>query len=241
MKNLIWVHGVKGGVGKSIMASVVVDKMLNDGFCPTVIESDGAVPDVGRRYVKSNVQSIHAPIDSIDSIYDALEVLEDGTQQNVIVNLPANAGKLDTIANEIKGTTDVLGYKNHCLFMVGEGGDSAKLAGESLKSGLASISCNPVAVVNMRFGNIIDKFEWFHSDARAKWLGAGYAETGLPVLNRRIIESPAFKRGALFPKVDGLQDDGTPAEQPLKVINRQVFKTWLTSAYAIVDMLDLDV
>lgn len=213
MKTLTLIHGTKGGVGKSMTASLLTNYMIDKNMSPTILESDGTAPDVGMRF-GGICNAISAPITDSDSIYDALDALEVESAQHVIVNLPANAEALDNIADEIAAVVASLGYDMKTVFMIGEGINSARLASKSLEDGLVSYSTNAIAVMNGRFGRSTDKFAWFASDERNIWLQQ-YKEFYMPELSRRVIESPIYEEQVTFSHIASIKSDTTTSNRML--------------------------
>jgi len=229
---IIFIHGTKGGVGKSMCAAVLTDYMINAELEPTILESDGTAPDVGLRF-KAVCNTASAPITDAESIYNAVDEIEKTGAKNIIVNLPANADVIDSIADEIKDMTAILGYEMRTIFMLGEGSDSARLALESLESGLIGASTVAAAVVNGRFGSDPEKFAWFNSKEHSEWIEK-HPEFYMPELNRRVIETDAFKEHVTFSHLASIKSNTT-------TVNRVLMCRWLQACEPICEHMTKEV
>ena len=231
MKKIFWVHGTKGGVGKSVSAAILTEYALRATGSATIVEADGSIPDVGRRFNNiEGVNAVSAPITDAKSIYAALAKLEGIDAENVIINLPANATILDTKASEIGEVINELEYDSRCLFVVGPGDDSARLAGESMEDGIVSICSSSVAIVNQFFGAELEDFAWFTSSARTDWLKSGKTEFMLPALEQRVTKNPDY----LAP---GTLSFLATKESPLCITDRMLIRRWLAVGYTVCDQI----
>jgi len=231
-KKIIWVHGTKGGIGKSLMACVTVDYLMQryGNGSVAIIEGDGSVPDVQRRFGDS-LPSLLSPLNDKKSVYSMLEGIEDASTTNIthiVVNLPANAELLDSVAGDVKCVTDELGYTNHVMFMISESADSAELAGKSTDKGLISISDSAVAVINKHFGENAESFSWFSSGMRDRFMASEtHAECIFNSLQERVKSHDKFLQGELSRLA--------ASDSPLKVVDRIVLRRWLSDSYEIVN------
>lgn len=124
--NVYFSHGVKGGVGKSMVSLVAVDYLLSLGRKVGVVEVDCSSPDVGFKLM--GVEGVSATVVSVDeNAYEGVNLLlesfaafmESGVT-DIIVNLPAGATQIDGFANEIKLALDSLGVAMKVFFSVGD-------------------------------------------------------------------------------------------------------------------------
>ncbi len=235
MKQIIWIHGNKGGIGKSIMSAVALDYLIGKGAKVALVESDGSVPDVKRRYGDTIPAMITPLVDaeSVDMILESLETLGGvDTIDTVVVNLPANAELLDGIADEVQEVCEALGFESRTLFMIDNCEDSAALAAQSAKDGIVSISSKAFAVVNMHFGKTQANFKWFSESLkhRANFLKPKKnTEVALPALKPRVTTHDDFKDMPL--------SDLISTSSSFKVVDRVSLSKWLKSAHAIIEEL----
>ncbi|MGC8605913.1 MAG: hypothetical protein ACP5VS_19800, partial [Desulfomonilaceae bacterium] len=101
MKTIIFSHGDKGGVGKSVVAALLVDMALQRFGRASLIEGDAKTPDVFARYqddpqVVKKMISLNLAGDAATAVGGLAEWLENENPDDhlvTIVNLPANAGE----------------------------------------------------------------------------------------------------------------------------------------------------
>jgi len=235
-RKIIWISGIKGGIGKSMLSILLADYCHHRSLQPLIVEADGMVPDVGRRY-DGVLPGILAPLGGDDpaaALYELLEKLETtiGLKQikRVVVNLPANSRVVEDSADEIQAVTGALGFENCTAFLISEAEDSPLLFARSCESGLCSISSTKAVVVNGHFGRTPDKFAWFASEARNDWSSTGGVELFLPDLRARVRELPLLARGFLSAYI-------TPG-CGLSIVNQMLLRAFVQAGFAVGDSLE---
>jgi len=236
-KKIIWVHGEKGGVGKSMMASVAIDWLLSNGYETCVVDGDGSFPDVFNRYENdSRVLIKQSPLVSASSVLNMLENLElafksASDNHTLVVNLPANTSVLDDDSATVLALTEALGYENYTMYMVADGTESKRTAIKSMKDGIVSISKRSVAVLNEYFVSDegSDK-SWENSTEEALWKNNGNVTAKLPVLNERVKLIPNFADESFEYLV---HKDGN-----ITKINAILINQWLREAYKVMEALE---
>lgn len=231
-KQILIAHGDKGGVGKSTMAMLCVEALLDYGKRVVVVEGDLRVGDVGTRYAGvDGVDVIGIDLDvaggeaenAVSTLFEHVETLD---ADAIVVNAPANAAKaLDANADVILPVARDLGYCVCVGWMIGPDEASARLAGESL---LAAGADRKAAIVNrgLAAGAAGDEFyPWLRGDGgyRDVWLTSGGAEGELPLLATRVA-AQVKAHGA------GRIRDLAGAESPLALVNRSIVQRWLNAA-----------
>ncbi|WP_131111334.1 hypothetical protein [Sulfuricystis thermophila] len=145
-KVLYFSHGDKGGVGKSVVASVMTDWLQERGHCLAVVDGDESNNDVGRRFL--DAEGIYAaalrlndPSDAEASIARFSNWLEARPQiDRVVINLPANASEtLDGQAEILRDVAEALGFKMRVVYSVGKSVPAAQMLQKSFTSGLMSV------------------------------------------------------------------------------------------------------
>jgi len=227
MKMVILVDGGKGGVGKSIVATTLVDRLLDDGVIPRIVEADGSVPDVGRRFKDRGAVIAFAPLggDELgeERVIQVFSRVFDG-DDIVVMNLPAGAGEiLDTHAELIGDTAEMAGVDLVHVWVVGSDSASADLAAISIDSGVASVASRRVVVINEVHGNPAS-FQWSHSNARNSWLALGAKEHAMPRMPASVIDAvEVHKRGF------------REALPHMSLMQQVALKRWLTRCDPIVN------
>ncbi len=87
---IYYVGGSKGGVGKSAVASGLVDYLLVAGKSLLLVEGDTANPDVGWAYEnEKGVAHVRINLDHPDGWSDLLDDIEKHKDRTVVINTPA--------------------------------------------------------------------------------------------------------------------------------------------------------
>ncbi|MDB2705289.1 hypothetical protein N9Y67_01980 [Pseudomonadota bacterium] len=237
MKQIIVSHGQKGGVGKSMIASLVAN-YLTDNFAKEkllLVEGDTGIPDVALRY-KNKIKTIGIPlqrgdmaVEALGELFERLENEFNNGVEIVLINLPAGAA--DTIDKHavdlVAPVAEALGVVINITYAIGSGNESAKAAGVSLKEGLAGISDKRIAVVNSAMGEPA-KMAWSRSTERDEWLDSGGEELVLPTLTPRIADRLHELEGTFSEIASG--DKGE-----LTVVDRMIMKSFIDKSSAITE------
>ena len=177
-KNILIVHGDKGGIGKSTYAGLAIDYLIQLGEGDViVIEGDKKIDDVSRRYqevtgVTGMLVDLARPDFSEEAILGLFEEIERVGGNHIVINLPASGSStIDAQAEIIMPTVRSLGYEVYVAWLVGADEDSVTLAGESA---LCREADRKIAVLNEKEGNP-EKFPWYQSRGRKEWLESGGA------------------------------------------------------------------
>lgn len=121
MKSIYFIHGDKGGCGKSFFATAI-GSLFEQAQVPfLIVEADandsGGQPDVAPRFENSSYsQVMKAPISgegsTQDLIADLFEAIEQTDVEHVIVNTPAGASEhLEKVGELIGMAAQSLGYR----------------------------------------------------------------------------------------------------------------------------------
>jgi hypothetical protein len=186
-KTITFVFSDKGGVGKSVLSSVITDYLYASDESVLLAECDNSAPDVAKRFdgiVETVIVSMSRAEDVTNSMIAFAEAMETIEQDHIIVNLPAAAGEaLDPLAPELLAPVfEALDREIITAYVISESPDTVRLADYSMRHGLCSISNRKIAVMNGYFGDP-GQFPWAASDTRADWLNSGGEEAFLPELH----------------------------------------------------------
>lgn len=230
-KQLVTVHGDKGGVGKSLYAMLAVDYALQQGQPVVLVEGDKNIGDVAARYrgvagVTTLTVNLDASGADAENAVDKLfaEVEQSGGDF-IVLNTPANSSKsLDAHADLITPVAAELGYALNVAWLLGPAGESAALAN---RSALAASASKRIAVINrgLAAGAGNDHYAWFTSQTaeRERWLERGGLEGELPLLLNRV----AAQLKDLPGPFSALAQPGSP----LTVVSRSGLWRWLQAAW----------
>jgi anion-transporting ArsA/GET3 family ATPase len=226
-KKLVLVHGDKGGVGKSTLASLAIDYAIEHFGQVAVVEGDEKIDDVSARFagvpgVQGFMVDLARPDASEEAIIALFEELENAGLPNiVVVNTPASASAtLDRQAVVLVEAAHEMGYSIHVAWMLGPDDASAALSTESALCQLADIK---VAVVNERFGDG-KRFAWTRHAARQAWKDSGGLESALPCLTDRAITA--------VQQHPGRYTDLAAPGSALSTITRKYVLDWVRQAHA---------
>lgn len=227
MKKMIFVHGDKGGVGKSTLASLIVDYALHNDFSTAIVEGDKTIRDVAPRFRDSQATLIDVDLARPDLSEEAIVGLFSAIEQHladaeiVVINTPASASQtLDKQAEIIAPTVQALGFSLAVAWMIDIGEDSARLASQS---GLCQVANRKIAVQNTRL-KPREALPWHKHPAREKWLASGGVEAILPGLTERVM-GRVREIQAPFSQIVVDKENG------LTIIERQSLKRWVESSW----------
>jgi len=233
---LILVTGDKGGGGKSFVSAVVSDSLyrLHSDLDLLIVEGDGVVGDVAARFEDSGIPGVLAAMDGdpTSAVAALVDHLDKDRADRVIVNLPAAAClTIDPLAGSLVApAAEALDLEIVCLFVLTAEPASARLAGRSLRSGLAAIADRKIAVLNGHFGHA-ESFAWSESGERAAWLAAGGVEAWLPDLHQRVARIVRERPFSHYLP-------GGAAAAELTLSGRILLQRWLAQADGIMDLIE---
>lgn len=225
-KTILVVHGDKGGVGKSTIASLATDWARRQFGRVMLVEGDETIFDVAPRFdghadVEILAVDLARPDMSEDAIVALLgEIERAGGDRHIIINTPASASKtLDAQADLIVPTLEEMGYRLLVAWMIDVGEDSAAL---SMQSKLCALAKHKIAIRNERLKPAAS-LPWERHPARDAWRASGGIEGTLPALSERVA---ARLRGIPNAPVSQLISDSR-----LTAVERQSIKRWVTGAW----------
>ena len=197
MSNLYFSHGDKGGVGKSMVAALLVDALLTKHGEVGVVEGD-TQGDIAARFIDydevkiglSNLNRAGAAEEAILAFSNALEPL---AGLDVVVNLPAGAGDtLEEFSEPLVAVAEQLGWETFVFYSLGHQPAATKHALRSLEYGLLSaVPPDRRVMVFPEFLGKPEAFDWVKQGMRGKFDG-------------KEIVIPAIRPDALAVKILGL-------------------------------------
>lgn len=198
-------HGDKGGVGKSVLSMLVVEKMLADGLAPWIVEADPRQPDIGARYAGiCDVAGL--PLNRAGDAENALaafgERLETANADHVVVNLPAGAGEtLDEVAGIIRDLADALEYRLVVSYSLEKNRVASDILIQSVEHGLLSVvDQDNRFVVYPGYKGEPASFDWYSRPEREEM---GISEIVIPALaNRSALQKLEASRGRIADLLD---------------------------------------
>lgn len=195
MARILFAHGDKGGVGKSLVAAAAVDYCIANHRPVGLIEGDKTQPDVALRY--NGLIDIEAVnLQRSDNRQKAGRQLVDeavqklaantGDSHIVVVNLPASASNtLDNIAESIVAAASIYGHTCSVVYCLGPLRPATDGIRASAQSGLIhAIKPNITVAYNEYLGNP-KHWDYFTSGARDE-IGTRFHEIRIPALDEEL-------------------------------------------------------
>lgn len=228
MTTVIFHHGDKGGVGKSLFCKTYIDaKMVTDKDNLVVVDADARNPDIGWIYRDHGIP-VHnidlrsaADTDGQDPWMLLADLIEENKGKKIVVNLPAGVGTMLTEKQHFFGEIiKNLEVKVEMFFSI----DRQKTSIVQLKAGYPAFKSfmkleDLTIIKNGFFGPSADHFfEWNKSKLKKELIAAGAKEVFIPELHYRVIESVDRKPFSVA-LADGM-----------KTSDRVVLEAWLREA-----------
>lgn len=231
--------GDKGGVGKSVLSTTIIEARLSMRGRVALVEGDDSQPDLALRYqddadVLLGVLPLSMAGDANRAVSKFGEWLEVNQPDDVVVNLPAGSAKtLNEHADLVRMAADEFGYKLVGLFSLGKGDTPMAGLMKSLEAGLlAHVDKTRRVIVYPAFQGDPHDFMWFDHPARKIF---GGREIIMPALaNRDVVKKMITSKGRL----STLAKTGAPGWM---VVDKFNLARWLKTAIdAVTPILDIE-
>lgn len=220
-------HGDKGGVGKSMTATVLVETLLNRGRSVIIVESDLKMPDVATRFTDvAGVTGIAANLnragDEINAIAGFVEQIEGiGAGADVVVNLPAGAGDtLDENALMLVEALKDIGHPSRVCYSIGPSAEQSAAFMSSLQSGLCgAVETSDILLLLAGWQSDPAAFSWSNHPSRQNMLKSGIHEYVVPKIQPdNVLERLSKSTGRL-----------ADFEKSLPAFSRVYFHRWISA------------
>ncbi|UIF85740.1 hypothetical protein [Cupriavidus sp. UYPR2.512] len=211
--------GNKGGTGKSMVATALIDAFLQRGVEPFVIETDDANPDVFKAH-SERVQCAAMSLDEADGWIELINTTDKARGVPVIVNTAArNSAGVERYGQTLRSTLGELGRKLVTLWVINRQRDSLELLADYLDAMPVGTDHEVHVVRNLYYGST-DKFQLYSgSELKKRIEGSGGKTLDFPDLADRVADELATKR---------LTIQGAVKEMPLG--NRAELLRWRREA-----------
>ena len=190
-KKIILVGGSKGGVGKSMVTSLVLEHFAGAGQKVLLIETDTSNPDVYNAYGEE-VPSRLLDLDGPNGWTELVNICDAQPDTTVVVNTAARNNRgVEAYGETLRDSLQELGRTLVTLWVINAERDSVEL----LKSFLDVIPNAELHVVrNTYFGSAEDFSLYDGSKTRARVEERGGRSVNLPVLGSRVANELRTKR-----------------------------------------------
>lgn len=193
MKNnqIIMAAGSKGGVGKSMVCSAVLDFLQDRNQKIILVETDNSNPDSAKAYADS-VQTVSFDLDTADGWLQLIDTCENNADSIIVVNTAArnNLG-VDKFGDNLNGVLSELGRELIVLWVINRQRDSIELLVDFEK---AITNAKIHVLRNELFGDL-EKFEIYNnSNIRQKIKAKGGKTVVFPAVADRVADAINAKR-----------------------------------------------
>ena len=223
-KEIVWVGGSKGGVGKSMGAGALLDFYLARNTSVILVECDTANPDVFKAYKNHVRQTELIDLDESDGWIHLVNVCDATADSAVVINTAArNNLSVERFGATLQGSLEELGRPLIALWVINRQRDSLEL----LKAFGEAIPGAVVHVVRNGYFGAEAKFELYNgSKTRAALEGRGGKSVTFPDLADRVADELYTKRLAL-----------SEAARVLPLGNRAELSRWKLEATRVLSEL----
>jgi len=221
------VHGDKGGVGKSFLAAVLVEYLVQRTGDAAVVDADARNADLHAVFSEVDMPTLHADLRGEDGWIEFASFLERIPHTNVVVSLPAGVGDEVTQNRDFFGEALQDLRRSLVAFWVLNRTPHSVALLRPFMDHYADTARAMVAVRNLFFG-APDRFaRWNASKTREAFLAVGGLEMNLDDLNDGIADATFLH---LPPR--RFSDDAA-----LNYGERMALHRWLRRSYAGLDAL----
>lgn len=163
MDTIYFCAGDKGGTGKSMAASALMDELLQRGTVPILIETDTANPDVLKTYQQhEEVKTLAIGLDDGDGWIQLINSADQNRGTPIVVNTAARSGAgTGRYGPTLLATLPKLGRRLVTLWVINRQRDSLELLADYLESMPIGEHHQAHVLRNLYFG-VSTKFELYN-------------------------------------------------------------------------------
>ncbi len=194
MNKIYLCGGNKGGTGKSMLATALIDAFLQRGIEPLLVETDDANPDVFKAHGE-RIQCAALSLDEADGWIELVNSLDKTRGVPVIVNAAArNSTGVARYGQTLKSTLGELGRTMVTMWVINRQRDSLELLADYLDSMPVGADHQVHVVRNGYFGSA-EKFQLYNGSQLKKRIEEGGGLTlDFPDLADRVADQMATQR-----------------------------------------------
>jgi hypothetical protein len=215
-KNIYWVGGGKGGVGKSMVSMALLDYLLGKSIPVLLVESDTSNPDVFKAY-KNSLPCELVDLDCVDGWIQVVNTCDANRDKTVVVNTPArSAAGVAKFGSTLGSSLSELGRSLVGLWAINRHRDSVELLKDFMD---AMPECRVHVLRNLYFGDET-KFELYATSkaVRPRVESGGGKSLSFPDLADRVADDLYKERMTI-----------AAAAEALPLGNRAELRRWRTA------------
>lgn len=181
-KKVISVDGSKGGVGKSIVSSAVIDTALVNGKSVLLIEADTNNPDVGKSY-ESIVKCLPLCLDTANGLNRFASEINSAEEEIIVVNNPARSNGLTKYGQEYIEMMPHINCEFTTIWVASGNPDCFEkfLDFNEIFTNIKKVICK-----NLHYQDEYPFSGWNSSQTRTELLEAGIEEISFPAIATRL-------------------------------------------------------
>ena len=181
MKKILSIDGGKGGTGKSMVSSAMIDTALQAGKNVFFVEADTSNPDVGKSY--ADIPGAAVCLDEREGFLELASLIHKTEADVFIINNPARSGAWSVHGGLIVNNLGRIGAELQVLWVANQQKDSVGL----LTDFFTAFPGLPIWFVQNTYWGDPSKFEiWHGSKLRGKIQDAGGGELVFPDMANRV-------------------------------------------------------
>lgn len=189
----VLIHGDKGGVGKSVCASALADRLMMGNKKVAIIDSDTQNPDVLRMFAEVDCPRIALNLRATDGWMDAMDFVHKNPGHTFVLSMPAGIGR-EMKAEFARFVSFLKTFNKNGLepelvmwWIINLFPDSVNLLEQALINHADQFS-QVVVVRNNIFGKPADFIFWNESPLKVELEKRGGLTVDMPPLHLRIMK-----------------------------------------------------
>ncbi len=204
MNTLYLCAGDKGGTGKSMVATALIDAFLQRGIEPLLVETDTANPDVFKSYGE-RIQCVALSLDEADGWIQLINAIDQARGIPVVVNTAARNGiGVARYGATLRSTLGELDRKLVTLWIINRQRDSLELLADYLEAMPVGAEHVTHVLRNLYFG-AFEKFQLYNgSDLKKRIEESGGKTLDFPDLADRVADQLATERLTIQGALDAM-------------------------------------
>jgi len=211
-KTVMLVHGDKGGVGKTMVATAFIDWANQQKIPLALIDADMRNADTIRMF-KGDIATKAVDLRRAEGWMDAVDFIMEKDDRHVIVSLAGGVG--DKVIDEVPKIWEQIGKNRRLcmLWVMNRGPDSVNLLAQTLKA-LKPVLSAVIVVKNLYFGEPDQFTRWNESELKKVFEAEGGITICLADLVDRVVDKLFNEAGSVLPYSGAVVEPNDWANSP---------------------------